>query len=88
MNIENTLLTFPCEFPIKIMGYRSDTLEKEIITLVRQHAPDLTEDAIRTRVSGQGNYLSITVTITATSKQQLDKIYMDLNAHEAVVMTL
>ncbi|MCG6885718.1 MAG: DUF493 domain-containing protein [Proteobacteria bacterium] len=85
---EDTLLTFPCEFPIKIMGRRSDTLEEEIIAIVRNHAPDLEDGAVRRNASSKGNYLAITVTLTATSKQQLDNIYLDLNAHEAVVMTL
>ncbi|MCG6934782.1 MAG: DUF493 domain-containing protein [Proteobacteria bacterium] len=85
---EDTLLTFPCEFPIKIMGRRSDTLEDEIIAIVRNHAPDLKDGAVRRNASSKGNYLAITVTLTATSKQQLDNIYLDLNAHEAVVMTL
>ena len=88
MSNEDTLLTFPCEFPIKIMGRSSDTLKEEIVAIVRNHAPDLDDDAIHTRASGKGNYLAITVTITATSKQQLDNIYLELNAHEAVVMTL
>ncbi|HID49245.1 MAG TPA: DUF493 domain-containing protein, partial [Chromatiales bacterium] len=66
----------------------SDTLEQDVVTIVRNHAPDLPDDAVRTRASGKGNYLAITVTLTATSRQQLDNLYRELNALEAVVMTL
>jgi putative lipoic acid-binding regulatory protein len=85
---EESLFDFPCEFPIKVMGHSSDTLEAEIVTIVRQHVPDLAEGAVRSRSSGKGNYTALTLTINATSKAQLDDIYRSLNAHEAVVMTL
>jgi putative lipoic acid-binding regulatory protein len=85
---EETLLAFPCEFPIKVMGRRSETFESKVVEIVRKHAPDLSRDAVTSRASGKGNYIAVTVIITATSKEQLDKIYRDLNAHEAVMMTL
>ncbi len=85
---EESLFDFPCEFPIKVMGRSSDTLEGEIIAIVRQHVPDLAEGAVCSRSSGKGNYTALTLTINATSKAQLDAIYRALNAHEAVVMTL
>jgi len=85
---EESLLTFPCEFPIKIMGRASENFETDVIAIVRKHAPDLSEAAISTRPSGKGNYIAITVTVNATSKEQLDNIYLELNAHNAVVMTL
>jgi len=85
---EETLLTFPCEFPIKVMGRRSETFESEVVEIVRKHAPDLSEDAVTRRGSGKGNYIAVTVIITATSKEQLDNIYLELNAHKAVMMTL
>jgi len=85
---EETLLTFPCEFPIKVMGRSSETFETEVVGIVRKHAPDLSEDAVTSRASGKGNYIAVTVIVTATSKEQLDNIYLELNAHEAVMMTL
>lgn len=85
---EESLLTFPCDFPIKIMGRSGETFEAEIIAIVRKHAPDLSETAISRRPSGKGNYVAVTVTVNATSKEQLDNIYMELNAHKSVVMTL
>jgi len=85
---EDTLLTFPCEFPIKAMGRRSDTFQTEVVEIVRKHTPKLSENAVTSRISENGNYVSITITITATSKEQLDRIYLELNAHEMVLMTL
>lgn len=85
---EETLLSFPCEFPIKVMGRNSETLAAEVLRIVRKHAPDLSADAVTSRISAKGNYLAVTVIVSATSKEQLDNIYLELNAHEAVLMTL
>jgi uncharacterized protein len=85
---EESLLTFPCEFPIKVMGRSSETFETEVVGIVRKHAPDLSEGAVTRRGSGKGNYIAVTVIVTATSKEQLDNIYLELNAHEDVMMTL
>ena len=85
---EESLLTFPCEFPIKIMGRASENFEADVVAIVRKHAPDLSETAITNRPSGKGNYIAITVTVNATSKEQLDNIYLELNDHKSVVMTL
>lgn len=81
-------LTFPCDFPIKVMGECSDEFEALVVTLVRRHAPDLGEGAIRTRASEGGRYVSITATVRATSRTQLDAIYRELTACEAVLMVL
>lgn len=83
-----SLLEFPCRFPIKVMGRARADLEAEIVALVREHAPDLAAEDVRTRASGKGNYLAITLEVNATSREQLDAIYLALNAHESVVMTL
>ena len=85
---EESLLTFPCEFPIKVMGRSSETFETDVVGIVRKHVPDLPDSAITSRPSGKGNYIAITVLVNVTSKQQLDNIYLELNAHEAVLMTL
>ena len=85
---EESLLTFPCEFPIKVMGRSSETFETEVVGIVRKHTPDLSEDAVTSRASGKGNYIAVTVIVSATSKEQLDNIYLELNAHEDVMMTL
>lgn len=81
-------LVFPCDFPIKVMGERSTEFETLVVTLVRHHAPDLGEGAIRTRESQGGKYVSVTATVRATSRSQLDAIYRELTACEAVLMVL
>lgn len=88
MSEQDTLLEFPCQFPIKAMGRADDEFEALVITLVRKHAPDLHEGAVKTRDSQGGKYLSVTVTVTATSRDQLDNIYRELTACEQVLMAL
>lgn len=88
MNQDETFLEFPCEFPIKVMGRSDVDLHSLVLELVGKHVPELGEADIIRRDSRQGNYVSLTVTITATSKAQLDRIYLELNASDAVLMTL
>ncbi len=83
-----SLLVFPCEFPIKAMGKFSAAFETQIIDIMRRHVPDLDEATITRRPSQGGNYLAITVTVQATSRAQLDAIYQDLTACKAVLMAL
>ena len=85
---EESILTFPCQFPIKIMGKNTPKFEQAVLTIVRRHAPDITEGAVKQRPSGKGNYLAITVTITATSQAHLDALYIELSACEQTVMVL
>ena len=83
-----TLLEFPCEFPIKAMGLTCDALEISVIEIVNRHVDNLTEGALRTKPSKNGKYTAITITITAHSKQQLDNIYIELTACEHVHIAL
>jgi hypothetical protein len=83
-----TLLEFPCEFPVKAMGLACDELEIAVIEIINRHVDDLAEDALKMRPSRTGKYTAITITITAQSKQQLDAIYMDLTACEHVSIAL
>jgi len=85
---EITGLTFPCDFPIKAIGKARDDLDAIVYSLVSRHVPDLGEGAIRTRPSKGGNYLSVTVTVQATSQEQLDAIYISLSASEHLTMVL
>jgi putative lipoic acid-binding regulatory protein len=85
---DNPAMEFPCQFPIKAMGHAQDDFEALVVSLVRQHVPDLGEAAVRSRPSKEGKYLSVTITVTATSREQLDAIYYDLTACEQVLMAL
>ncbi len=88
INSEESLLEFPCSFPIKVMGKRVDDFDSLVVSIVRNHVNDLSEAAVTTRSSRGGRYLSVTVVVEATSKQQLDNIYLELTAHERVIMAL
>jgi len=81
-------LEFPCAFPIKAMGRAEADFEGLVVGLLRRHAPDLDETLIRVRASRGGRWLSVTVTIEASSQDQLDAIYRDLSAHERVVWAM
>lgn len=85
---QETLLQFPCEFPIKVFGKADCNLDAVVFSLIRQHVPDLGEGAIRSRASSAGRYHSVTVVITAQSMAQLDAIYRSLTASEHVLMAL
>ena len=85
---EETLLEFPCEFAVKAMGLNEPGFQEIVVQIVRRHCPDLSEGCSKTRPSKNGKWVSVTVTLTATSKKQLDSIYMDLTAHERVTMSI
>lgn len=83
---DESLLEFPCEFPIKAMGRGIIGLEQTVIEIIGRHVEDFDKSRIKTNPSREGRYISITVTITATSRAQLDSIYMDLTAHPDILM--
>jgi len=82
------VLAFPTAFPIKIMGRREGGFAKDVIEIVLRHAPDFMPGTIETRPSREGKYISLTVTVNATSREQLDALYQDLCDYPAVVMVL
>lgn len=84
--MEESLLTFPCEFPIKVMGKKSDEFEIAVLGIIRKHFKDIPSNALQVRDSAKGHYLAITVTVTAQSQEQLDAMYQELSAHELVLM--
>lgn len=83
-----SLLEFPCEFPIKMMGRDRPEFREAALAVISRHAGRIEDDAVRVASSRKGNFLSITVTITAQSRRQLDDIYRDLSAHEQVLVAL
>ncbi|MDP2028613.1 MAG: DUF493 domain-containing protein [Thiobacillus sp.] len=88
MSDETTLLEFPTDFPVKIMGERRDEFAQAMVELVQRHAPDFRPETVEMRVSSKGNYLSVTCTVRATSKAQLDALYLEITAHPWVKMAL
>jgi putative lipoic acid-binding regulatory protein len=85
---KDTLLDFPCDFPIKIMGVHSDDFAQIVVEIVLRHAPDFAADSVEMRASSGGKYLSVTCTVRATSKPQLDDLYRELTAHPLVKVVL
>ena len=83
-----SILEFPCQFPIKAMGKTSSKLDILIVEIIQRHVQDIPEGALLSRPSKNGKYTSITITIEATSKHQLDAIYQELSDHPDVLMAL
>ena len=83
-----TLIEYPCDFPIKIMGARVDGFAQAVIEVVLRHAPDFDARAMQMRPSSKGNYLAITCTVNATSQAQLDALYVELSSHPLVKVVL
>jgi uncharacterized protein len=88
-----TLLKFPTPFPIKAMGRMkgegADTaFAQHVLEIVQKHAPDFDANSLEMRPSKNGNFVSVTATVNAQSKAQLDAIYRELTAHPSVLMAL
>jgi putative lipoic acid-binding regulatory protein len=81
-------LKFPTEFPIKVMGRCESDLEALTRAIIERHAGPLADERVKVRTSGDGNFLALTYTVTAQSREQLDAIYRELTACKAVLMAL
>lgn len=86
--MQESLLKFPCAFPIKIVGRTEEGFAQEMLEIVMRHAPDFDAASMEMRTSSQGAYLSLTCTINATSRAQLDALYRELTSHERVKWVL
>jgi uncharacterized protein len=83
-----SLLKFPCDFPLKVMGRRSDDFRSIVLGIVQKHAGDIDPQQIEERPSRDGNYLSLTCTFPARSREQLDALYRELTSCERVLVVL
>lgn len=81
-------LQFPTDFPIKVIGRRVDGFAQAIVAVVVEHAPDFDPATLEMRASRAGNYLSLTATVRATSREQLDDLYRALTSHPLVKIVL
>ncbi|MFU8820436.1 MAG: YbeD family protein [Gammaproteobacteria bacterium] len=86
--MSETLLEFPCEFPLKVMGRKEAGFQDVVVALVEAHTGSLESERIRLRESRDGNFIAVTVMIRAESQAQLDAIYRELSAHDRVLMAL
>ena len=84
----DSLIEYPSEFPIKIMGAMHDGFAQTMVELVAQHDPTFHAGKMEMRPSSQGKYLALTVTVHATSREQLDNLYRALSAHPMVKVVL
>jgi hypothetical protein len=85
---QDTLLEFPCDFPLKIMGQATDEFRSLSLGIVTKHFGTLAPECIEERASRNGRYLSLTCTVRATSKGQLDAVYTDLTSCRQVLVAL
>ena len=85
---EESLIVYPSDFPIKIMGPTHDAFAETIVGLVVQHDPTFHIGKLEVRPSAKGNFTGLTVTVLATSREQLDNLYSALSAHPMVKVVL
>ena len=89
MALENeSLIEYPCDFPIKVLGRTQAGFAQMVLDIVRKHAPDFDGSTLQMKTSKQGRYLSVTCVVRATSREQLDALYRELCDHPMVVMVL
>ena len=85
---DDTLLEFPCDFPIKMMGRDTEEFRATVRELVEKHTGPLDDGVIQSSSSRNGRFVSVTITVAAQSREQLDNIYREVSAHEDVLMAL
>ena len=85
---EDSLIPYPSAFPIKVMGANAEGFEAAMVSIARSFDPAFDEATIERRPSKAGNYLGLTITVTATSREQLDELYRTLSTHPMVKVVL
>jgi uncharacterized protein len=85
---EQSLIQYPSAFPIKVMGANVEGFTQAILAVARQFDPGFDAATIESRPSKGGNYLGLTITVTATSREQLDELYRTLSTHPLVKVVL
>ncbi len=85
---KDSLIEYPCDFPLKVFGEAKPGFAQAIAAVVTAHAPEFDAASIEMRSSSNAKYLSLTCTIRATSREQLDDLYRDLSSHPMVKMVL
>ena len=85
---DESVMKFPCSFPIKLMGQESAAFRQVARELVEKHTGPLDDGSIESALSRNGRFVSVTITVVAQSQEQLDNIYRDATAHDDVIMAL
>jgi putative lipoic acid-binding regulatory protein len=86
--ITDSLIEYPCEFPLKIFGQQHAGFAQAVLEVVNKHDPEFQASSMEMRASKTARYISLTCTIRATSREQLDAVYQELCDHPMVVMVL
>ena len=81
-------LEFPCQYPIKVIGQKTDDFEQLVLKILRKHVKNLKKSSLISKPSKEGKYLAVTVTITAHSYEQIHAICADLKACKQVLVAL
>ena len=85
---EQSLIEYPSDFPIKVMGVQHPELAQILVDVVLQYDPQFDPATVEMRPSSKGNYIGLTFTVRATSREQLDNLYRALHGHELVKIVL
>jgi putative lipoic acid-binding regulatory protein len=85
---KESLLTFPCDFVIKVIGEDTDDFETAVLMLIREHVPQFSDCVIPSRPSKSGKYRALSITVHVSSQQQLDALYQALSSSTHVLMAL
>ena len=88
MQADDSIFDFPCEFTIKAMGKADNNFDCLVVSLIREFYPELQEGAVQTKLSKGAKYMSVTVTIQAQNREQLDSIYLALTSEARVLVAL
>lgn len=85
---DDSLLEFPCDIPVKVLGRNDDRFREAVHSIMRSHFKDFSADDVAERPSRADSYLSLTIVVRAESRAQIDAAYMELTAHEHVMIVL
>ncbi|MDF1757641.1 MAG: DUF493 domain-containing protein [Legionellaceae bacterium] len=88
MSDKESLIDFPCDFSLKIIGQNSNDFHTEIKNIVRKHFPDTNDNAIKSKMSKNDKYRAITATVHPTNQAELDALYLELTKHPDIKMVL
>ena len=88
MMTNESLLEFPCAFPIKVMGKDSPEFRRTSLEIIEEHVGALTSESVSERQSKDGNFVALTYNLTIENREQLDSIYSALSAHDDILVVL
>lgn len=81
-------ISFPCQYPVKVMGEAAEDFEQQVLAIFQRHAPDTRDEHVVARPSAKGNYMALTITMEATGLEQLESLFADLKTLPAVKLVL